>query len=368
MLGFFMSYCYSQINKHLGSIMRQLLLVAAFISITSCLPTPHDTFSLPEPISNNAVASAEKDGQIWLYSFNGLLKGKNWQDVSSNAYAIQPSTGETKMLTPVPGNKGRLASIAATVNNKIYIFGGYTVEQDHSEVSTPEVYRFDPVTENYQLVTQMPTPVDDSVALVYQDRYIYLISGWHNDGNVNLVQILDTKNMSWLQATPYPGSPVFGHAAGIVDNKIIVSDGVKVLKVVDGKRQYGMSHENYYGEIDKNNITQIRWKKIAQHPGPARYRMAATGSSKRNQIIFAAGSDNPYNYNGIGYNGIPSEPNDIVFAFDFSDHAWKELVKQVPATMDHRALLEVNNQFYIVGGMLGQQKTTNRLSSFSLKK
>ena len=39
----------------------------------------------------------------------------------------------------------------------------------------------------------MPVPVDDSVALSYKERYIYLISGWHNDGNVNLVQVYDTK-------------------------------------------------------------------------------------------------------------------------------------------------------------------------------
>lgn len=25
----------------------------------------------------------------------------------------------------------------------------------------------------------MPVPVDDSVALVYRDRYVYLVSGWH---------------------------------------------------------------------------------------------------------------------------------------------------------------------------------------------
>jgi hypothetical protein len=39
----------------------------------------------------------------------------------------------------------------------------------------------------------MPVPVDDDISLPYQSRYIYLISGWHNDGNVNLVQLYDTK-------------------------------------------------------------------------------------------------------------------------------------------------------------------------------
>ena len=50
-------------------------------------------------------------------------------------------------------------------------------------------------------------PVEDAVLLVYLDRYIYLVSGWHDLGNVNLVQVLDTANGTWQQATPWPGAP-----------------------------------------------------------------------------------------------------------------------------------------------------------------
>lgn len=325
---------------------------------------------LPEAISNNAVAKAKVEGTWYLFSFNGLLEGKGWQDTSSKAFSTNLQTGESVRIKPVPsasGNdKGRLASIAATVSNKIYIFGGYTVETDHSEVSTPEVYRFDPQTSEYMLVTQMPTPVDDSVAFVFQDRYIYLVSGWHNDGNVDLVQILDTQDMSWHQGTSYPGAKVFGHAGGIIGNKMLISDGVKVIKVIDGKRQYGISDDNYVGEIDKNDFTKISWNKIAKHPTPAKYRMASVGSKALNKVVFVGGSENPYNYNGIGYNGIASEPSSVIMTYDFLQDSWQtfELEDKAKASMDHRGLLEVGDEFFIVGGMKKNQTSLKVITKY----
>ncbi len=344
----------------------KLLILLMLIGLNGCSSDPVQKLQLPEAISNNASAKALVDKEIWFYSFNGLKSGKSWKEVSSAAFAVNPKSGESKRLQEVPGTAGRLASVAATVNNQIYIFGGYTVATDHSEVSTPEVYRFDPQTATYELVTHMPTPVDDSVALVYQNRYIYLISGWHNDGNVNLVQILDTQDMSWHQGTPYPGAAVFGQAAGIIQNKMVISDGVKVLKVVAGKRHYGISDDNYLGTIDPENFRKVYWQKLPMHPGPARYRMAATGSSKLGQIIFVGGSDNPYNFNGIGYNGVPSQPSELIFAYDIGLNQWQSLGKQQIPTMDHRALLEFDNDFYILGGMLKNQQTTSGVFKIEL--
>ncbi len=348
---------------------RKLIVFLASLTFLSSCEDSTKKAQLTMPISNNAVAMAYNkiDQEYLLYSFNGLGANKDWKAVKSDAFSFNLLTNQSKQIQPVPGSNGRLASIAATVNNQIYIFGGYTVAEDHSEISTPEVYRFDPISEEYKLITKMPTPVDDSVALVYLDRFIYLISGWHNDGNVSLVQILDTKDMSWYQGTPYPGAPVFGHAAGIVNNQMIISDGVKVLNIVDGKRHYGISDDNYLGKINPNDFTQIEWTKLTMHPGKARYRMASTGSKTLNKVIFVGGSDNPYNFNGIGYNGTPSEPNDLIFAYDFTANNWQELGIQKTPSMDHRGLLEFNDKFYILGGILSKQKTTNKIQEIQLE-
>jgi N-acetylneuraminic acid mutarotase len=334
-------------------------------------------FSIDMPITNNAVAQAQVKDQTLLFSFAGLHSGKTYRDVSAKAFSVNLDTGEAKTIAALPDNKGRLASIAATVNNQIYLFGGYTVAADHSEVSTPEVYRYNPVTNSYKLVSNMPTPVDDSVALVYQNRFIYLISGWHNSDNVDQVQVYDSQENRWFNATTYPGNPVFGHAAGIVGNRLLVVDGVKVVERVNGKNKYEPSKQNWLGEIDPNNPAKITWKAINKHPFSPLYRMAAMGVaydktkqfpklSEQGLILFAGGSDNPYNFNGIGYDGNSSEPSNKVFGFDLATQQWREFPPLNEPSMDHRGLLQHGQQFYIVGGMLAGQAVTNRLQSFRI--
>lgn len=355
--------------KHL---LKTIVLLTILVSHSSHSKTKtegldKETFNLPVAISNNAVAAAKTNEGWHLFSFNGLTKDKDWRAVSNHAMGFNLSSNKGYLIDSVPYQQGRLASIAATVNNQIYLFGGYTVAADHSEKSMPNVYRFDPQKKSFQLFSKMPTPVDDSVALVYQQRYIYLISGWHDVGNISDVQVIDTQTGQWHQATPFPGKPVFGHAAGIIGNQMLVVDGVKVAAIVDGKRQYKMSPASYLGIIDHEDFTQISWQLLPAHPGKAKYRMAAVGVKKKELIIFAAGSENPYNYNGIGYNGVPSEPSDEVFAWHIKAKRWINLKPLSTATMDHRGLLEADGELYIVGGMLAEQRTSGQVLKYSLE-
>jgi len=331
-------------------------------SASSKYLSAHILADLPIAISNNAVAAANVEGDVRLYSFLGLEAGKEWTDVSKKAFRFVD--GEWTQLSDVPVKQGRLASIAVTVNNQIYLFGGYTVAEDHSEVSTPEVLRFDPVVESYKRVADMPIPSDDAVAVVYQDRYIYLISGWHDKGNINLVQVYDVLTDTWKQATQFPGSPVFGHAGGIVANQIVVCDGVKIqypqASPVSDNRKFLMSNECYQGLIDVKDAYRINWSVMQAHPQSARYRMAAVGDETNERIVFVGGSDNPYNYNGIGYNGDPSKAENSVFAYDLLNYAWQELGAVENPTMDHRGLLKYNDQFITVGGMDSNQNVLTK--------
>lgn len=324
--------------------------------------------SLPSAVANNAVASAKTDSGWNIYSFNGLTTNKDWQSVTNAAYVFNLKSGTSQTINSVPFKQGRLASIAVSVNNQIYLFGGYTVAKDHQEKSMSDVYLFNPLDESFTLFSQMPIPVDDTVALVYLDRYIYLISGWHDVGNVTDVQVLDTQENKWFFATPYPGESVFGHAGGMVGNKMVIADGVKVSGVIDNKRQFAMSPASYLGTIDETDFTKINWQRLPPHPGSAKYRMAAVGSTAQQKIIFAGGSDNPYNFNGIGYNGKPSKAFASVFAWDFTHESWINLPDLDMPSMDHRGLLEINQEFFLAGGMLNNQNVTAKIRRISLDK
>ncbi|MGB5724588.1 MAG: hypothetical protein WBM39_09230 [Parasphingorhabdus sp.] len=357
----------------LNDILMPAMLIAG-LSLSGC---EQDTqmepesriaaFALPEPISNNAVAVADGPDGPTLYSFNGLKAGKTWNDTSNTAFACVIATESCKTIAPVPVPEGRLASAAVTVAGKIYIFGGYTVAPDGDELSTPEVFAFDPATGSYDKQADMPTPVDDALAVPYQNRFIYLISGWYDEGNVSTVQLFDTQTGAWTEATPFPGTPVFGHAGGIAGNSIIVSDGVASV-FADGKRKFVAAKLTWRGDIDPKSPTRITWRGVDAHAGSARYRMAAIGDEAGQRIIFAGGGDNPYNYDGIGYDGVAAKPSGGFFAYDLKTDKWVELGRLAEPSMDHRALAKAGQDYYILGGLDEEQKVTSRIVKFRIGK
>lgn len=322
---------------------------------------------LPVAISNNAVTLVESGDDDYLYSFLGLGSGKTWKDISSSAFVLNPGATSWTELEPVPGNEGRLAASAVTAGDAAWLFGGYTVAADGSEESVAGVYRIRPGETALEWVTNMPVPVEDSVLLVYQDRYIYLVSGWHDLGNVNLVQVLDTQTLSWAQATPWPGTPVFGHSGGMSNDQMLICDGVRIQYPQDeSPRQFLPSNQCWAGRVTADNHRRIQWRSVPSHPGAGRYRMAATGDLKQ-RVVFAGGSVNPYNFNGVGYDGVPSEAEKSTFSYSFIDGKWTQHGDLPQATMDHRGLPYSNGWYYLVGGMHTKQSVVNRVYRFRIK-
>ena len=321
---------------------------------------------LPEPVSNNAFVAVITAPDEFLISFAGLGAGRGHGDTLATTWVYSGYGGEWVEGPPVPGGVGRLAATAAAAGQLAFVFGGYTVEEDGSEVSTPWVHAFNPQTRQFEERSPMPVPVDDAVAVTYEDRYIYLVSGWHDSGNVNLVQRYDTVDDIWVQATPTPGPGVFGHAGGIVGNVIMYCDGVAIKPYGDRRRDFVATDQCFSGTIDPKNSRRIDWRTLPAHPGAPRYRMAATGSERLGAFVFVGGSDNPYNYNGIGYNGEPSQPSAGMLLLDLETREWKSVDSDRVATMDHRALVRFDGGFVTAGGMLEGQRTTDRVIVFSI--
>jgi N-acetylneuraminic acid mutarotase len=328
-------------------IMLSFLFVPIHAAIADiCLPL------LPEPHANNAVAAIEIDGKTYIISFAGLKRGKTWQDTSKAGYMFVSGDRDWQRLPDIPVETGRLAASAEAVSGKIYLFGGYTVAEDGSEKSMPEVFAFDPIAKSYQRVADMPVPVDDMVTFVYKSRYIYLVSGWHDTGNVSLVQIYDTQTNTWSFGAEYPGTPVFGHAGGIVGNQFVIADGVAVVGKDDqGRRIFDTVNEGWLGTIDPTDPTKISYKRLPQLPGRGHYRMAAAGDEERGQVIFMGGTPTAYNYNGIGYNGKPAQASEHMFAWSIEKDKWVLLNDKPIPSMDHRGMVKVGNLWWTIGGM-----------------
>ncbi len=329
--------------------------------VQEIIPAP-----LPAAVSNNAVASVKVGRRHYVVSFNGLAKGKTHADALASTYVYDSRSKSWSEAGPVPGGAGRLASVAASANGRVYVFGGYTVDEDGSEASSPWTHMFDPRKRVFEERAPIPVPVDDAVAVTFDDRYVYLVSGWHDLGNVNLVQRYDTRKDAWVQATPIPGPPVFGHAGGIVGNTIVYCDGVTIESFADRPREFVAAPDCFLGIIDDQDGRRIDWRSVDYHPGLPRYRMAAAGVPAVNGVLFIGGSENAYNYNGIGYNGQPSEPAQGALLFDIDTQGWQVLEFEGDATMDHRGLVPFKGQWLTVGGMTTDQRVTDRVASYQL--
>lgn len=331
--------------------MKRIIIAAGLLAAACAAPDVRieRREALPAPVTNNAVAfGRDARGQGTIYSFLGLGSGKTFRDISVAAYACEEATLECRRIGDVPVAEGRLASVAASVGGKIYLFGGYTVAENGDEKSTPEVFQFDPVTEQYERVADMPTPVDDSTAIVLYDRYVYLVSGWHDDGNVSLTQVYDAKEDRWFRATDFPGAPVFGQAGGGDDASLLVMGGVKAVAGEDGKRKFVASDEAWLGKVSDDAPETIEWTRAPAPPAGPFYRMAASNAQRL--IYFAGGGDNPYNYNGVGYDGAPAKPSSKLIAFDASAMKWST-IGEIPPSMDHRGLVAGDDGLYVIGGM-----------------
>lgn len=306
----------------------------------------------------------ELDGSLRFYSFMGLRAGKTHADISKQAFEYDIVDKRWRSLPDVPVAHGRLASAAVGVGDLVYLFGGYMVAADGTEVSAPEVFAFDPKANTYSPRKPMPVPVDDTVALPFANRYVYLISGWHDKDNVRLVQAYDTLEDRWFRATDWPGLPVFGHAGGILGNRMVIADGVTVLSGERGSSRFKLIGDAWTGEINLTDPSQIVWKRLPSHPGNPLYRMAAAGAPLSGSIVFGGGSEIAYNYNGIGYDGTPAIPSARVFAFDFNRNGWVDQESRRTPSMDHRGLLEAGGVFYTLGGMSDQREVIGDIIPF----
>jgi len=338
--------------------MRHLFVILLFLSTLSAGPTSA-VEPLPDPLSNNAVAILKLHGQFALFSLMGIGPKKTWDAVSNVAYELDAGSGKAYTIHAVPGTAGRIGAMAVGAAGRVFLFGGYVVYQGGG-MAVPDANTYEPANDRWVRGADVPIPVGDAVIGVFRDRYIYLIGGRTNSGLISDVQMYDLEKSHWSKATSIPGPPVFGHAGALVDDTIIYVDGAKKKDAGQGPR-FVPSDECWKGKIDHHHPNIIEWTKLANHPGSARFRIAAGGADKDGMIYFSGGSDNPHDYNGIGYDGKPSEPSPVTFSYNLRTGKWETLNDNTPdPSMDHRGLLVTPEGLVVIGGMeKGQQVTGN---------
>ncbi len=312
---------------------------------------------IPQPLTNNAVAGYNGHGGLTLLSFMGISSGKDWKAVTNAAYSMVAADGKWQTLKPVPGTAGRLGAVAVPAANQIFLFGGYVIDAQGNERTVASANMYNPATQKWFSVADIPEPVSAAIGGEYRDKYIYLIGGWAKGAPTNAVQVYDIEKATWLKATPTPGAPVFGHAGAVVNDTIVYVDGA--LNNPAGTPAFSASDECWMGKIDHKDPAKIEWTKLPAHPGNAHYRIAAGGSEKDDKIYFAGGASAPYDSTGLGFDGQPAQPSPMVFAFDLKSKKWEIIHEKVAIpTMDQRGLIVAPHYLVLLGGMAGNRAVT----------
>ncbi|HWY22578.1 MAG TPA: kelch repeat-containing protein [Candidatus Acidoferrum sp.] len=314
---------------------------------------------MPAAVSGNAVASL-KDG-LQIFSMMGVGPRKTWDDITNQVYVMNLAHANWSEGRTVPGAAGRLNAAAAGAKDVIVLMGGYVVDGQGGELTVSDVNVYEPGARRWSRGKDIPTPVDSAVVGVTRDRFVYLIGGRAPSGPVNNVQVYDVEKDSWSQATPFPGTPVFGLSGGIANDEIVVVDGAKPGPA--GGPRYVASDECWLGKVNRKDPNRIEWSKLPAHPGPAHFAIAGGGSSRDHRIFFSGGTATPHDFKGVAYDGQPAQASDVSFAYDLHGHKWETTSENTyDPRADSRGILMTPIGPQVLGGMVKNLAVTARVT------
>jgi N-acetylneuraminic acid mutarotase len=314
--------------------------------------------AMPGAVSSNAVATLR--GGLEVYSVMGIGPKKTWDDITNHVYILHLSGAKWSNGNPVPGVGGRLGASAIGVKGKIYVMGGYLVDGQGGELTVSDVNTYMPEERRWYRAADIPVAVDSAVIGVDHDRYIYLVGGRSKTGLVNNVQVYDVETNTWSQATPFPGSPVFGHAGGLGDETIVFVDGAK-KNPAGSSPSYVTSDECWMGKIDHKNPNKIEWSKLPPHPGTARFGIVAGAGEKDRRILFSGGSPSLHNFKGQDADGKPVQFSDVTFSYDVRAKQWETVTEDTyDVRSDSRGIAYTPIGPMIVGGLVKNTAVTAR--------
>jgi hypothetical protein len=254
---------------------------------------------LPQPLSSNAVASIELEGGCLVYSALGIDASLSSDGVVKNTYRWLEGDSQWTKLPDVLGDVGRLAAAAVSLRDGVYVLGGYSIDTDGAKTSFGAVHVFDATVGQWTLAAPMPVRVDDHVAVAWRDRWIIAVGGWSNTGPIDAVQIYDADSDSWSAGTSLPGTPVFGHAAALVGDHLVIVDGASAIA-----GEFELVNRVWLGALDPDdppspgrisaNIRDRRaFAQPADSPGEARRGFTAAPTGRTTTTASAAPRASP---------------------------------------------------------------------------
>jgi hypothetical protein len=338
-----------------------MLLVFIFITSSSIISAQNSwTWTalspLPVPTANNALTEVLLNGEKYVYSFGGITDSLKAENIHQRVFKYEVSSDQWTEEVPISDTLGKIASGASFVNNKVYLIGGYHVENNGNEVSSNKVHVYNPFIDTFEIdAANVPIPIDDHVQAVWKDSLIYVISGWSNTGNVPNVQVFNPSFNSWKTGTSVPSTEKyksFGASGYILEDTIYYYGGVR--------DNPSFSATNYLrkGVIDLNDPTQIDWELIPASSNNNLYRGACSGHNKT--VFWVGGAEMAYNFDGLAYyTNDQVYPNARIFELNTETNSQVNRSPTEIGKMDLRGIAKLGGGNWIIAGGIDSSRTAS---------
>ncbi len=284
-----------------------------------------------------------------LYSMGGFDSTKRCCTPTDRAYVFDPKVETWSPLAPLPPMNGTVhggvshAGIA-TDGTFIYIAGGYTSNEsgDGQLFGTREVFRYDPATDSYSRLPDLP--VDRAAGqLEYAGGNLYYFGGTNRarTEDVGNLYILDLAQgaLSWREGAPLPNPR--NHLGGVaLGGKIYAIAGQHAH---DGRLTTQADVHVYTPQSDS-------WKQLASLPLPLSH-ISDSSFVLNGQIIVVGGEIDHL------------KPVDTVFAYNPAQDSWSELSPLPIARMS--TVADTLNGEIITAGGSGQRRADTFIATFA---
>ena len=200
-----------------------------------------------------------------------------------------------------PFRKPKYNCAAIVVNDKLYVFGGYS----RSYLSECEVLDLSqPDSQFTRLPNDLPQAFSHAVA-VSKGHWIYVIGGWNN-GYLNTVYALDTRTNQWNDKLPPMKEKRQFPAVAILDDTLVVAGGC---------------NKEYLKSVETLDLKTSKWTNTIQSmPSPRDEATAFVEQGSSNLII-------------AGGNHATSKP--VTTYLRYNGNSWTEYENFPPMTGSH---------------------------------
>ncbi|MED4954394.1 kelch repeat-containing protein [Paenibacillus macerans] len=205
--------------------------------------------SLPSERSGAAVATV--NGKI--YVFGGTSNGSEAVEgeKTNTTFEYDPQTNIWTEKQPMPTT--RSAVTAAVYNEKIYVIGGY-FDQNGKTVRSNAVEAYDTQTDTWEKIANLPTARSWASAVTV-DNKIFVVGGANNSGTITAtVECYDLLNKTWSKKNNFPKAT---NALSLIvaNDEIFAFGGIaewsKPSSVMTGIYQYNKSTDQW---VLKNDL------------------------------------------------------------------------------------------------------------------